>query len=256
MLDLKISLIQTSVFWEDQDANLSHFADRLATIPSSDLVVLPEMFNTGFTMNAVNQSETMNGLTIQWMKNQADMHGIHIAGSLIIEVDNKYYNRFVKVDPFGNVSFYDKRHLFSMAGEDKVFTKGSQRVIWEVNNWKIYPQVCYDLRFPVWSRNDLQYDVLLYSANWPAKRINHWLSLIKARAIENQCYVAGLNRIGSDGAGFDYNGNSLISDYDGYNLDHNVGEDVILTASLSYEELQNRRKQFDVLRDGDGFEVK
>lgn len=255
MLDLSISLVQTSIVWEDKQANLDHFTRILKSIPSTHLVVIPEMFNTGFSMNPSKNGETMDGITINWMKQIANSHQFELAASLIIEEDGKYYNRFVKVSPSGNIESYDKRHAFSMAGEDKVFTKGNSRVIWNTQGWRICPQVCYDLRFPVWSRNDSNYDLLLYTANWPTKRINHWLALAKARAIENQCYVAAVNRIGTDGEGIDYNGNSVVCDYDGESLAHNVGDNIILTTTLSFSNLQERRKQFGVLKDKDAFNI-
>jgi len=255
MLDLSIALVQTNVVWEDKPTNLNHFTQILKSITNAHLVVLPEMFNTGFSMNPSKNGESMDGETIQWMKQTAKQHNFELAGSLIIEEQGHYYNRFVKVSPDGAIEHYDKRHAFSMAGEDTVFTKGSQRVIWETNGWKICPQVCYDLRFPVWSRNDSQYDILLYTANWPTKRINHWLALAKARAIENQCYVAAVNRIGVDGEGIEYNGNSIICDFDGKSLAHHVDDDMVLMTTLSYSDLQDRRKQFDVLSDRDDFRI-
>lgn len=255
MHNLRISLIQTHVVWEQKDINLRHFETRFEALKKSDLVILPEMFNTGFSMDAEKHGESMTGPTVQWLVTQAKKLNIHLAGTLIIKENEAYYNRFVKADPHGKIEFYDKRHAFSMAGEDKVFAKGKERVVWEINGWKICPMICYDLRFPVWSRNDLAYDLLVYSANWPSKRIQHWLSLVKARAIENQCYVAALSRIGIDGEGIEYNGNSLICDFDGEALSHNEGSDTILFASLSYNDLTARRKQFDVLNDRDSFEL-
>lgn len=255
MQDLTISLIQTSVYWEDTPANLEHFANKMTALQKSDFVVLPETFNTGFTMNAAGNAESMNGSTVSWMKQQASKHHIHLAGTLIIKEGDNFFNRFIMVNPAGELSHYDKRHAFSMGGEDKVFTKGDKRVIWETNGWKICPQVCYDLRFPVWSRNDSDYDLLLYTANWPTKRISHWLALAKARAIENQCYVAAVSRIGVDGDGIEYNGNSVVYDFNGDTLTHNQGEDTVLTTNLSYVDLQKRRTQFPVLKDGDSFSV-
>lgn len=255
MLDLTIALVQTTVVWEDKKANLNHFTNVLQSAPNSDLMVLPEMFNTGFSMNPDKNGETMNGETIQWMFQMSKQLDTEICGSLIIEENQQYFNRFVKVTPQGEMSHYDKRHAFSMAGEDKVFTKGQRRVVWETKGWKICPQVCYDLRFPIWSRNDSGYDLLLYTANWPTKRIHHWLALTKARAIENQCYLAAVSRIGKDGEGIEYNGNSIVCDFDGEVMSHNEGDDTIIIAQLSYDNLQRRRQQFGVLRDRDDFTI-
>ncbi|MFT5481089.1 MAG: omega-amidase [Bacteroidia bacterium] len=256
MRHLSISMVQTHVVWEQKDINLRHFETRFETLQKSDLIILPEMFNTGFSMNAEKHAESMTGPTVQWLIDQAKKLKIHLAGTLIIKEGNAYFNRFVKSDPQGNIEHYDKRHAFSMAGEDKIYTKGTERVIWDVNGWKVCPMVCYDLRFPVWSRNDLDYDILVYSANWPTKRIKHWLSLVKARSIENQCYVAALSRIGIDGEGVEYNGNSLICDFDGEAITHNEGNDTILHAVLSHDELLQRRNKFGVLNDRDSFSVK
>jgi omega-amidase len=255
MRDLNISLIQTSVVWEDKQTNLNHFSQKISQVGSADLIVLPEMFNTGFTMDASRFAESMDGETIQWIMSNAKRLNKHIAGSLIVEELGLYYNRFVCASPNGALMHYDKRHAFSMAGEDKVFAKGQDRVVWDINGWKICPMVCYDLRFPVWSRNNLNYDVLLYTANWPTKRINHWLTLAKARAIENQCYVAAVSRIGTDGVGIEYNGNSIICDFDGESLSHNEGKDTIVATTLSYANLQARRTQFKVLHDKDDFSL-
>lgn len=255
MQDLVVSLIQTVQHWEDKVKNLTHFEQLIQETPSSDLIVLPEMFNTGFSMNASNLAEDMNGEGVSWLHRMASTQKSAIAGSLIIEENSKYYNRFVLVKPDGSTQHYNKRHLFTMAGEHNTFAPGNERVIWELNGWKICPQVCYDLRFPVWSRNHNTYDLLLYPANWPKKRISHWRSLSIARAIENQCYLACVNRVGLDGNGIEYNGCSAIINYDGNTIREKVDDEAILTATLSMVDLIDRRKSFPVMDDADGFNL-
>ncbi|MBO6516716.1 MAG: amidohydrolase [Bacteroidia bacterium] len=256
MQDLTLSLIQTTQSWEDKDTNLGHFERLLEQCPSAgNLIVLPEMFNTGFTMNVETCSETMDGTSVKWMHAMAKKYDTAIAASLIISDAGQYFNRFLLVHPSGEIKYYDKRHLFTMAGEHEVFTQGNEIVIWDLDTWKICPQVCYDLRFPVWSRNTTGFDLLLYTANWPKKRINHWVQLLKARAIENQCYVAGINRIGLDGNDIQYNGNSLVANFDGDLVSFNQDEEVILTTTLSRSELDQRRQLFPVLNDRDSFRI-
>ncbi len=255
MQDLTISLIQTTVDWEDKSQNLTRFQKLISRTPNSDLIVLPEMFNTGFSMDAEKHAETMAGITVSWLKEMASTSKSAVAGSLIIEENGKFYNRFVMAHPSGTIERYDKRHAFSMAGEDKVFSKGLSVALWKINGWTICPMVCYDLRFPVWSRNTNHYDLLLYTANWPEKRIGHWSALLKARAIENQCYVAAVSRIGEDGQAINYNGQSTIIDFDGSALNQTTSSETVITATLSKKYLQDRRNQFPVLEDGDTFHV-
>lgn len=257
MQDLTISLVQSEVIWEEKHVNLDHFSKLFSNAPVCDLLALPEMFNTGFSMEAAKNAETMDGETVNWMKKHSSAMGIAICGSMIIEDEGKYYNRFVLVQPSGEILHYDKRHLFSMAGEDKPFSRGQRNVTWEIKGWKIRPQVCYDLRFPVWQRNrkDDMYDVLLYSANWPTVRIEHWKALLVARAIENQCYVAAVSRIGEDGAGISYNGNSTIIDFNGNVAQSSVGEEGFVTHSFSYAPLAEKRESFPVLNDADQYDI-
>jgi predicted amidohydrolase len=220
MQDLTITLVQSSLAWEDPGANLEAFGKKLQSLPQTDLVILPEMFNTGFTMDAAKNAETMNGPGISWMKDAARRHGCVICGSLIIREDDKYYNRLVWMRPDGSYSKYDKKHLFRMGGEHLVFSPGHEKLIVEIRGWKVMPLVCYDLRFPVWSRNAFRgrnyaYDLLIYVANWPSVRATAWKSLLRARAIENMAYAAGLNRTGTDGKGVAHSGDSMLVAPDG-----------------------------------------
>jgi predicted amidohydrolase len=254
---LNLTLVQTTLFWEDRDKNLGQFDKILSGIKGTDLVVLPEMFTTGFTMNAKNMAENMNGTSVQWMKDRAKKLKAALCGSLIIEEKKKYYNRFVWVMPNGEVFTYDKRHLFSPADENKYFTAGSEKIMINYKGWNIVPLVCFDLRFPVWSRNvNAEADLMIYVANWPSPRNNAWQQLLIARAIENQCYVAGANRVGKDGKGMEYTGSSAVIDY----LGHEVlkGPDKkswVKSVSIDKKPLDEFRKKFPVWKDADEFKV-
>lgn len=257
MSDLSISLIQTAPYWEDVSKNLALFEQKIKELDSGQIVVLPEMFNTGFSMNAASLAEQMDGLTVSWMKNTARRQNIILTGSLIIQENGHYYNRLLWVLPNGDIAHYDKRHLFAFAGEDKVFTAGTSRLIAQVKGWKTGLFICYDLRFPVWLRQlkkaTAQYDLLVIPANWPASRINQWDTLLQARAIENQCYVAGLNRTGTDGNKLHYNGHSAIFDPAGNSINSAGNKDGILTQVLKKEKLLQIRRQFPFLEDADEF---
>lgn len=210
---LKISLVQTNLYWENKTKNLAALEQSLAKIKATDLIVLPEMFTTGFSMNAKALAETMDGPTVRWMKQKAKAKKAALCGSIIVEEKKKYYNRLCFVLPNGDVFTYDKRHLFSPAGENEHYSAGTEKIIVNYKGWNICPLVCYDLRFPVWSRVvDNEYDVLLYVANWPAARNYAWEHLLIARAIENQAYVVGVNRIGKDAKGNEHNGSSCAVD--------------------------------------------
>lgn len=268
--DLHIAAIQSVLHWENPDANKRLFANRLRELkqqqPNTDLVLLPEMFSTGFSMKPERLSETEDGPTVQWMREQALLHDITLTGSLIIREHNNYFNRLYWLQPDGSFVHYDKRHLFRMGHEDKHYAPGMEKKIVLLKGWKICPLICYDLRFPVWSRNQwsttekgnlhADYDLLLYIANWPEARRYAWEQLLKARAIENQCYVAGLNRVGVDGNNNPHCGNSVILNYLGEEMrtlpDHQEG---ILTANLSYADLEDFRKRFPVGLDADAFEL-
>lgn len=227
----------------------------MANSGNADVIVLPEMFNTGFSMESSKLAEPHDGPSVQWMKQQAELYNAAVVGSVITEQDSHYYNRLYWVFPDGTFKCYDKRHLFRMAQEHEHFTGGTERRIVEYKGWKICPLICYDLRFPVWSRNNVQFDVLVYVANWPAARTDAWSTLLKARAIENQCYVIGCNRVGEDGKGIGYAGASVIHDPKGVELTHQNGTEQVLTASINFGELADFRTKFPVDKDRDKFEI-
>jgi len=254
MQDLTVSVIQSGLFWEDPEANRMAFAKKIAGIINADLIVLPEMFTTGFSMRSNELAEAMDGASVTWMKEQAVKSGSAINGSLIIEENDKYYNRSIFAFPDGRIEHYDKRHLFRMANEDAHFSEGTERKIVELKGWRICLQVCYDLRFPVFSRNRNDYDLLVYVANWPEVRTAAWSTLLKARAIENQCYLIGVNRIGNDANGISYSGASVILDAKGDELSEiPLHEETTRTVSLSSQELQDFRLKFPVGKDADNF---
>ena len=254
---LHIALIQTDLVWEDVDANLLHLEKLFAQIsPETELIILPEMFSTGFSMNVEEFAEPMDGKTVNWMKGKSKLLGKVICGSLMIREDGLFYNRFVFVRPKGEVEYYDKRHLFSMGEENVHFSSGKERAVFQLKDFRILPQICYDLRFPVFSRNRGDYDLLINVANWPSPRKDVWKTLLKARAIENQAYVAGVNRVGIDANGIRYSGDSLIIDPKGKEV--SVGEssaEEILSAKLSKDSLDRFRGNFQALSDADDFEL-
>lgn len=253
---MKIALIQTTLTWENPAANRSHFEQKMNSITEKvDLIVLPEMFSSGFTMNPKNVAETMNGETITWLQHLAKAKNCAITGSLVIEENSNYYNRLVFVLPNGAIKTYDKRHLFTMAGEDQFYTAGNDKILIEYQGFKICPLVCYDLRFPVFSRNVENYDVLLYVANWPKPRVNAWDILLKARAVENMSYVIGVNRIGIDGNNHEYVGHSQAVDFLGnYLLEPQETEGVFI-VNLDKEKLLQTRKILAFLSDRDNFQL-
>ena len=256
MNDLKITIIQADVIWENAKANLEAFTTTIHSIEATDLIILPETFSTGFSMNSAKLAEPMGGLTMAWMADIAKQSNAVIAGSLILEEGGKIYNRFIWMRPDGTFEKYDKRHLFTMGNEHNHYTKGQENLIVELKGWNICPQICYDLRFPVWSRNNSKnpYDLLIYVANWPEVRIAAWEKLLYARAIENQCYVAAVNRIGVDGEGVNCIGNSMLIDSKGDQLwKATDSKEETKTALLSMKELNAFREKFPVLEDGDGF---
>lgn len=257
MQDLHLTFIQAAQRWHDKQANLDSLEEQLAHLPSNtDLVVLPEMFTTGFSMDAAALAEQMNGNTVAWMKRMAQQKNAVITGSIIIEEDGKFYNRLVWMRPDGTYATYDKRHLFRMSGETNVFTAGTERLVVELKGWKICPLVCYDLRFPVWSRNtDNAYDVLLYVASWPESRSHAWKILLQARAIENLAYVVGVNRVGLDGNSIPYSGDSAIINPKGQVLFTVSGEAYMHSDSLSYETLASFRQSFPAYLDSDAFKM-
>lgn len=256
MRDLKVTLVQANQIWEDKAANFTNYRKLLAELAESDLIVLPEMFNTAFSMKANEFAENYGkSESIAWLKNLANEKQAAIYTSLMIEDGGKFYNRGVFVEPTGNVQFYDKRKRFAMAGEDEVFSAGSEEKIIEYKGWKINLQVCYDLRFPENCRNELingtaKYDLLLYVANWPERRSFHWKSLLLARAIENQCYVVGVNRVGTDGMGLVYSGDSTIISALGETLSSvRPHDEQIETIHLNVENLTTTREKLPFLKD-------
>lgn len=255
---LRVCLVQTDLVWEDPAGNCRHMEAILeAEAGANDLVVLPEMFSTGFTMEPKGLAEQESGPTVAWMLKMAAQLDTVLMGSLVIEEEGKYFNRHYAVGPEGILARYDKRHLFRMAGEDEAYTGGEKRLTFSLKGWRIAPQVCYDLRFPVWSRNQSDatgraaYDLLVYVANWPSVRVAHWKALLQARAIENQACVLGVNRTGEDGNGVPYSGDSMVLDHLGAVLDTAHMEARLLKATLDGEAMVKWRKKFPVWRDAD-----
>lgn len=264
MAPLTCTIIQTALHWEDRQANLEMFEQKINNLQqSTHVIILPEMFSTGFSMKPSELAETMDGTTVQWMKRMAAQKKVVLTGSVIIEDEGTYFNRMIWMLPNGQYGHYDKRHLFAFAGEDRHYTPGSQRLIASVNGWKINLQVCYDLRFPVWARQSssaeqdagLEYDLLIYVANWPEKRNHAWKTLLQARAIENQSYVIGVNRVGEDGNGHRYSGDSMIIDPMGAVLYHKANEEDIHTLTLDKEQLADVREKFPFWKDRDVFRI-
>jgi omega-amidase len=263
MQDLKITLVQSDIHWEDIEANLAMFEEKIWQIGSTtDVIVLPEMFTTGFTMTTNKLAEHMNMRTFKWMKQMADQTGALILGSYIVTVHERYYNRLLWMEPGGNFKTYDKRHLFRMAQEHKTYSSGESLLIGTWKGWRICPLICYDLRFPVWSRNrwdfnsrKMNYDVMVYVANWPTARIDAWDILLKARAIENLSYVVGVNRIGIDGTGIEYNGHSSIISPKGDAIWTNEGAEINRTMELNANSLHAFRDRFPAYMDGDDFTI-
>ena len=254
---MKIALIQSDLYWEDVSKNRKSFESKINQIDSSvNLVVLPEMFSTGFTMNAPEVAETMEGETVLWLQSVAKQKNFAITGSLIILENEKYYNRMLFVFPSGKIEYYDKRHLFSLAGEDQFYTSGKEKVIVEYLDWKICLQVCYDLRFPVFARNVENYDLLLYVANWPKVRTNAWDTLLKARAIENLSYVAGVNRVGLDANNYEHVGHSQVIDFLGNFILEPQETESVFIVELDKKAMIETRKKLDFLNDKDIFEIK
>ncbi len=284
---LTISLIQTSLFWEDKQANRHMLQQKIESVKEkTEVVILPEMFSTGFTMHPEKFAETMGGPTITWMKEIAARKKIILTGSIIIKEPNSpplqeerglggeaFYNRLIWMLPNGQYGFYDKRHLFAYAGEEEKYTAGSKRLIASVKGWKINLQICYDLRFPVWARqtpqphppapspggegekSPVEYDILIYIANWPERRNHSWKTLLQARAIENQCYVIGVNRVGNDGNNIYHSGDSMVIDPLGEVLYHKENEEDIFTLTLDKNKLEEVRTQFPFWKDGDDFKI-
>lgn len=272
MKDLKVTIIQSPLIWENIEENLRMFSRKISLIKEEpDLIILPEMFSTGFTMNTRPLAEKMHGKTMLWMKQKAMEKECVIAGSIIVEEDGKYYNRLIWQRSDGTAEFYNKKHLFRYAGEQECYTAGNKKLIVDLHGWKICPMICYDLRFPVWIRNKSKaadvkspvfrlppsgYDVLIFVANWPEKRNHPWKILLQARAVENQCYVIGVNRIGTDGNNFSYSGDSMVLNPQGDIISKTKSkEESSETITFSKQELDDWRKAFPAWIDADEFDL-
>jgi predicted amidohydrolase len=258
MEEIKISLIQSDLVWENPAENRKKFETKFSDLKGkTDIVLLPEMFTTGFSMNPRPIAETMNGNTVAWFKKQSAHNNFVIAGSVIITENGKYFNRFIFAEPTGLIHYYDKHHLFTITGEHYEYTAGNTRTIIKYKGFRLFLQICYDLRFPVWMRNKNDYDVMLLVANWPERRNDAWKKLLYARAMENQCYIAAVNRVGNDGNGISHTGDSMILDYAGRELavsKPNVEE--ILSARFSMALLNDSKDKFPAWKDADEFEIK
>jgi omega-amidase len=253
---LKIALVQFDIIWESVAENCWKIEQLVFDNKSEiDIIILPETFNTGFSMNIEKVSEPIEGDTLDWMKYLATRRNSVVCGSFFVVEKGKYYNRFYWVEPEGRIFSYDKRHLYSIGSEDKYFSKGNSQIIIEYLGWKIFPQICYDLRFPVWGRNTQSYDLMINVANWPSARSEVWKTLLKARAIENQCYVVAVNRIGIDGKGIEYSGDSQVIDPKGIKIFKAENREIIETVNLDFHQLHAFRKKFDTLKDGDKFTI-
>lgn len=252
---LTVALVQTDLVWEIPQANRKHIEQMVSSV-TADLFVLPEMFTSGFTMNASHVAESMNGESIYWLKSMAKEKQATFIGSLVIEENNNFYNRLVCVEPSGEILHYDKRHTFTLAGEHKVYTAGNEKVIFNYKGWKICPLVCYDLRFPVWARNVEDYDVLIYVANWPMIRVAAWDALLKARAIENMAFCIGVNRVGFDGNDYEYSGHSSAFDVLGDRLD-TIPErkETVEVLTLEKSHISKYREKLGFLKDKDSFDL-
>ena len=256
MNHLRVTMVQTELAWQDPAANRHRLATHFrGLIGHTDLVVLPEMFSTGFSMDAESLAEDMDGPTVGWMREEAAALGCVITGRLIVREQGRCYNRLVWARPDGTTGHYDKRHLFRIANEQDHYAPGSRRLVVELKGWRVCPLICYDLRFPVWSRSRDDYDLLLYVANWPQRRAHAWSTLLKARAIENLSYVVGVNRIGKDGNGVSYAGDSVALDFLGQPLSSEGGGDRVETAVLDLESLRAYRQSFPAHVDADRFEL-
>ncbi|MHA4843009.1 nitrilase family protein [Flavitalea antarctica] len=272
MSTLSITTIQTHLAWENKEANLEMFGKKIRSLNGKkEVVILPEMFSTGFSMNPALLAEPMDGSTVSWMRKISAEQKIVLTGSIIISENGNYFNRLIWMLPNGNLGYYDKRHLFAYAGEDKFYTAGNKRLIASVKGWKVNLQICYDLRFPVWARQSdssfeqvplppdqrknkgVEYDLLVYVANWPEKRVTAWKTLLQARAIENQCYVVGVNRVGNDGNNVYHSGDSMVIDPMGEILYTKSHEEDISTVLLDKNKLEEVRTKLPFLNDADDF---
>jgi predicted amidohydrolase len=254
--NIQVTLVQPDVIWKSARENLVRYSEVLSELGATDLIILPEMFQTGFCIEPQMIAETMYGDTVRWMKRTAESLKCAVAGSLVIRENRRFFNRLVFIDQYENLTWYDKRHLFRMAGEEVKFSSGMNRLIVPLKGWQIGFQICYDLRFPVWSRNQDDYDVLVNVANWPAARNDVWNTLLKARAIENQSYVIGVNRVGTDGNRISYTGDSMVISPKGTIIGKlPASREDLQTFVLSWNELSNFREKFPAWKDRDVFTV-
>ena len=256
MQDLNVTIIQSDLVWESPNENRTVFSQKIDAIKEeTDLIILPEMFTTAFTMNVQKLAEQDGGRTLKWMINKAKDKNADLIGSVIIKEGGSYFNRLYWVKSDGKFEHYDKRHLFRMAGEHKIYSAGNSRLISTIKGWKVLPLVCYDLRFPVWSRGRNNFDIIVFIANWPEKRSSHWRLLLKARAVENQAYAIGVNRIGKDGLGIGYRGDSAIIGPLGNVIKQGAHNEFTHTETLSWKKLDDYRKKFPVWKDADSFKI-
>lgn len=256
--NLTVAALQVDILWENISGNQTMLANLLEDLPTAvDLVILPEMFTSGFTMNIEKVAEEMNGSTIEWLLSSVNKHQFAIMGSFIVKDEGRFYNRMVLVEPGGGIQTYDKRHLFRMGDEHNYYSGGEQRKVFNLYGWRILPLVCYDLRFPVWSRNRNDYDLMVYVASWPESRRDVWNILLQARAIENQAYLVGVNRVGLDGTGLTYSGDSVVLNPKGIALSEaKRGAEAIIVETLSLDELSSFREKFPAWMDADDFSIK
>lgn len=257
MQDLNVAIVQSKLFWEHPKANRKHFSNMISEISDEvELIVLPEMFATGFSMTPEKCAESMEGETVNWMRLISEEKNSAVCGSLMISEGGKFYNRFIFVTADGTISTYNKRHLFTLAGEHETYEQGKENVLIEYNGWRIRPQICYDLRFPVFIRNTDEYDLLIFVANWPETRVNAWDTLLKARALENLSYVIGVNRVGEDGNNLKYNGHSAIYDPLGNEICYPIeNEEKVVEMTLNKLDVTKTRKQLNFLNDRDNFKI-
>ncbi|MEM6964362.1 MAG: amidohydrolase [Bacteroidota bacterium] len=256
MNKLRVTLVQSDIIWERIDENLSNFAQRITLLANqTDIIILPEMFTTGFSMNPASVAEKMNGKTMEWLAHQAKAAAAVVTGSFVAEENGAYFNRLVWMQPDGKYYSYDKKHLFTLAKENEYYQAGTERLVVEWKGWKICPLICYDLRFPVWSRNNVGYDLLIYIASWPTPRTNAWQTLLAGRAIENQAYTIGVNRVGEDNNKLNYSGASSVIDYSGKTIYSAVEQEAIFTATLDYEKQRHFRTKLNFLADQDAFQL-
>ena len=255
--ELNIVGIQSSIVWEKPAANLEYFGQQISKLPSTvDLVILPEMFTTGFSMNPISIAETMEGPSIKWMVTTAKTNRMALVGSVVIKENAQYFNRLFFIHPNGHIETYDKRHLFTLAKENDQYTSGEERLIVFYKGWRICPLICYDLRFPVWSRNTNEYDLLVFVANWPSIRIHAWDTLLKARAIENMSYCIGVNRVGKDENGYEYNGHTAIYNFLGEKISSTIeGKENVLQSVIFKTKLIKLRQKLNFLQDQDVFKI-